>query len=58
MTDDLNQPSDMATATARALIADALHLLDTMTTFSSQIAAAHLAHAIELIDTADVAPTG
>ncbi len=58
MTNDLNQQNDLATATARALIADALQLLDTMPTFSSQIAAAHLAHAIELIDAADTAPNG
>ena len=47
---DMADGVEASMASARALIVEALRLLDSLPSFSAQIAGAHLAHALELID--------
>lgn len=46
----IDTATNEATLTAKYMILDALELLDGLQSFSAQIAAVHLAHALEMID--------
>ena len=46
----IDTATNQAAITAKFMIIDALELLDGLSSFSAQIAAVHLAHALEMID--------
>ena len=46
----IDTAANQAALSAKYMILDALELLDGLQSFSAQIAAVHLAHALEMID--------